>query len=306
MLLIAGFSRAPTACVPLHLLLSSSRDHSDHNHLAELLRSACQLANVLSTTFGVKGASEVLPAWIPGVELIKCAMWKKIIFVEVTLSTGPLIIFWPQTSAHGESIFGVATPFRPGDRHFAKLALWDNVFECLLDELPRPALVSPPFATSKCPDRSPRHIAMAGDGDLATEIAIANSFTSNSTTTSPSTLGQLYSCSGHETAPNETPCRNTAKLDPLVYIGIPTTWHAAVTFLACVRIGALHSVVLEGFFTEALRNRVIHCHILIISALVRYDEDVAVTPNTNPTNPTSSSTPTTFRSRKFGGSSQNI
>ncbi|KAJ7192877.1 hypothetical protein GGX14DRAFT_593649 [Mycena pura] len=54
MLSIAGRSRAPTACVPLHLLFSSSRDHPDHNHLAELLRSACQLANVLSTTFGVK------------------------------------------------------------------------------------------------------------------------------------------------------------------------------------------------------------------------------------------------------------
>jgi acetyl-CoA synthetase len=37
------------------------------------------------------------------------------------------------------------------------------------------------------------------------------------------------------------------------------TWHAAAAFLACARIGAIHSVVFAGFSAESLRDRVNDC-----------------------------------------------
>lgn len=37
------------------------------------------------------------------------------------------------------------------------------------------------------------------------------------------------------------------------------TWHAAAAFLACARIGAIHSVVFAGFSAESLRDRVRDC-----------------------------------------------
>jgi hypothetical protein len=37
------------------------------------------------------------------------------------------------------------------------------------------------------------------------------------------------------------------------------TWHAVAAFLACARIGAIHSVVFAGFSAESLRDRVNDC-----------------------------------------------
>ena len=37
------------------------------------------------------------------------------------------------------------------------------------------------------------------------------------------------------------------------------TWHAVAAFLACARIGAVHSVVFAGFSAESLRDRVLDC-----------------------------------------------
>ncbi|KAJ7601260.1 hypothetical protein DFH06DRAFT_1154706, partial [Mycena polygramma] len=44
-----------------------------------------------------------------------------------------------------------------------------------------------------------------------------------------------------------------------VSIYLPMTWHAAAAFLACARIGAIHSVVFAGFSAESLRDRVNDC-----------------------------------------------
>jgi acetyl-CoA synthetase len=44
-----------------------------------------------------------------------------------------------------------------------------------------------------------------------------------------------------------------------VSIYLPMTWHAAAAFLACARIGAVHSVVFAGFSAESLRDRVNDC-----------------------------------------------
>ncbi|TFY53713.1 hypothetical protein EVJ58_g9297 [Rhodofomes roseus] len=44
-----------------------------------------------------------------------------------------------------------------------------------------------------------------------------------------------------------------------VSIYLPMTWHAAAAFLACARIGAVHSVVFAGFSAESLRDRVQDC-----------------------------------------------
>ena len=44
-----------------------------------------------------------------------------------------------------------------------------------------------------------------------------------------------------------------------VSIYLPMTWHAAAAFLACARIGAVHSVVFAGFSAESLRDRVRDC-----------------------------------------------
>jgi acetyl-CoA synthetase len=37
------------------------------------------------------------------------------------------------------------------------------------------------------------------------------------------------------------------------------TWQAVAAFLACARIGAIHSVVFAGFSAEALRDRIHDC-----------------------------------------------
>ena len=42
------------------------------------------------------------------------------------------------------------------------------------------------------------------------------------------------------------------------------TWQAVATFLACARIGAIHSVVFAGFSAESLRDRVQDCSSRIV------------------------------------------
>jgi acetyl-CoA synthetase len=44
-----------------------------------------------------------------------------------------------------------------------------------------------------------------------------------------------------------------------VSIYLPMTWQSVAAFLACARIGAVHSVVFAGFSTESLRDRVVDC-----------------------------------------------
>ncbi|KAF5373428.1 hypothetical protein D9615_009446 [Tricholomella constricta] len=44
-----------------------------------------------------------------------------------------------------------------------------------------------------------------------------------------------------------------------VSIYLPMTWHALAAFLACARIGAVHSVIFAGFSAESLRDRVKDC-----------------------------------------------
>src|SRR5258707_2380178 len=52
-----------------------------------------------------------------------------------------------------------------------------------------------------------------------------------------------------------------------VSIYLPMTWQAVVAFLACARIGAIHSVVFAGFSAESLRDRIqdCRCRVLITS-----------------------------------------
>ncbi|KAG8958522.1 acetyl-CoA synthetase [Tulasnella sp. 419] len=49
-----------------------------------------------------------------------------------------------------------------------------------------------------------------------------------------------------------------------VSIYLPMTWQAAAAFLACARIGAVHSVVFAGFSAESLRDRVNDCQSRIV------------------------------------------
>ncbi|KAG8216213.1 hypothetical protein J3R82DRAFT_8246 [Butyriboletus roseoflavus] len=44
-----------------------------------------------------------------------------------------------------------------------------------------------------------------------------------------------------------------------VSIYLPMTWQAVAAFLACARIGAIHSVVFAGFSSESLRDRILDC-----------------------------------------------
>ncbi|KAL0946028.1 hypothetical protein HGRIS_012305 [Hohenbuehelia grisea] len=44
-----------------------------------------------------------------------------------------------------------------------------------------------------------------------------------------------------------------------VSVYLPMTWQAVAAFLACARIGAIHSVVFAGFSAESLRDRVQDC-----------------------------------------------
>lgn len=48
------------------------------------------------------------------------------------------------------------------------------------------------------------------------------------------------------------------------------TWQAAAAFLACARIGAVHSAVFAGFSAESLRDRVndCECKVVITTELV--------------------------------------
>ncbi|KAI0284628.1 acetate--CoA ligase [Russula aff. rugulosa BPL654] len=45
---------------------------------------------------------------------------------------------------------------------------------------------------------------------------------------------------------------------------LPMTWQAVAAFLACARIGAVHSVVFAGFSAEALRDRINDCQSRIV------------------------------------------
>jgi acetyl-CoA synthetase len=49
-----------------------------------------------------------------------------------------------------------------------------------------------------------------------------------------------------------------------VSVYLPMTWQAVATFLACARIGAIHSVVFAGFSAESLRDRVQDCSSRIV------------------------------------------
>jgi acetyl-CoA synthetase len=42
------------------------------------------------------------------------------------------------------------------------------------------------------------------------------------------------------------------------------TWQAVAAFLACARVGAIHSVVFAGFSAEALRDRVLDCRSRVV------------------------------------------
>jgi acetyl-CoA synthetase len=47
-------------------------------------------------------------------------------------------------------------------------------------------------------------------------------------------------------------------------ISLPMTWQAAAAFLACARIGAVHSAVFAGFSAESLRDRVNDCECKVV------------------------------------------
>lgn len=49
-----------------------------------------------------------------------------------------------------------------------------------------------------------------------------------------------------------------------VSVYLPMTWQAVATFLACARIGAVHSVVFAGFSSEALRDRILDCKCRVV------------------------------------------
>lgn len=42
------------------------------------------------------------------------------------------------------------------------------------------------------------------------------------------------------------------------------TWQAVAAFLACARLGAIHSVVFAGFSAESLRDRVLDCECRVV------------------------------------------
>ncbi len=50
------------------------------------------------------------------------------------------------------------------------------------------------------------------------------------------------------------------------------TWQAVAAFLACARIGAVHSAVFAGFSAESLRDRVndCECRVVITTEYVAY------------------------------------
>ncbi|KIJ95754.1 hypothetical protein K443DRAFT_682777 [Laccaria amethystina LaAM-08-1] len=56
-----------------------------------------------------------------------------------------------------------------------------------------------------------------------------------------------------------------------VSVYLPMTWQAVAVFLACARIGAVHSVVFAGFSSESLRDRVQDCssRVVIVDAALK-------------------------------------
>jgi acyl-CoA synthetase (AMP-forming)/AMP-acid ligase II len=54
--------------------------------------------------------------------------------------------------------------------------------------------------------------------------------------------------------------RHRTKLTP----SLPMTWQATAAFLACARIGAVHSAVFAGFSAESLRDRVKDCDCKVV------------------------------------------
>lgn len=49
-----------------------------------------------------------------------------------------------------------------------------------------------------------------------------------------------------------------------VTVYLPMTWQAVAAFLACARIGAIHSVVFAGFSSESLRDRINDCNSRVV------------------------------------------
>lgn len=49
-----------------------------------------------------------------------------------------------------------------------------------------------------------------------------------------------------------------------VSIYLPMTWQAVAAFLACARIGAIHSVIFAGFSAESLRERIVDCESRVV------------------------------------------
>jgi acetyl-CoA synthetase len=47
-------------------------------------------------------------------------------------------------------------------------------------------------------------------------------------------------------------------------VSLPMTWQAAAAFLACARVGAVHSAVFAGFSAESLRDRVNDCECKVV------------------------------------------
>src|SRR5882724_2335350 len=54
------------------------------------------------------------------------------------------------------------------------------------------------------------------------------------------------------------------KKGDIVSVYLPMTWQAVAAFLACARIGALHSVIFAGFSAESLRDRVQNCRSRVV------------------------------------------
>ena len=49
-----------------------------------------------------------------------------------------------------------------------------------------------------------------------------------------------------------------------ISIYLPMTWQSVAAFLACARIGAVHSVVFAGFSSESLRDRILDCQSRVV------------------------------------------
>ena len=59
--------------------------------------------------------------------------------------------------------------------------------------------------------------------------------------------------------------KNSAAADKFgLVVSLPMTWQAAAAFLACARIGAVHSAVFAGFSAESLGDRVRDCECKVV------------------------------------------